>query len=247
MMNSEISQSEDASLRRLLRESGTVAPPADFDVRLRARLERERPCRFDPRSSFIASFAPHFAAVASGVLVLFFAVHVLRNPVTRDVVSGGADAPLLASGVAYTATMNNSNFDVGTADSADKRAQSSTRHRRNANGNAIARRIEARSAHPRNFAAIAKIRARVKQNSLYPDDGGGVDAEITSAAIPVYGQSVSVTPRALDRGSETLLLNPVSFGGEPLASLANGSATRRSAVMTPADARERDTVTQSAW
>lgn len=252
MMNSETSQSEDAALRRLLREFGTVAPPVDFDARLRgrvrrARLKREQSRRLDPRSSFIAAFAPCCATVACGVLVLFFAVHVLQNPVTPDAVSSGADAPLLAPSMTYTAAVNDPGFAVETADIAEKRAQSSTRNRRNANGNLIARRTETPSAHSRNFAAVTKIRARVKQNSPYLDDDAGTNTEITSAAIPIYGQSVSVAPRALDRGAETLLLNPVSFGGEPLASLANNSATRRFAAMTQVDARERDTETQSAW
>ena len=71
--------------------------------------------------------------------------------------------------------------------------------------------------------------------------------EIASATIPVHVQSVSVVPRALDRGSETLLLNPVSFGGEPLASLAVNLTARRFAPMTQTEARRRDAETQSAW
>ena len=236
VMNSDTSHSEDAALRRLLRELGTIEPPADFDVQLRARLKGRQPRRVASHSFFGEAFAPRFTAVACGVFILLFGVQTARNPGTHDLASSGA---------------NDLRFVAESTNIAERLAQVSiiSTRERDANRGTAARRITPSSTRARNFPAIAKSYARINRNSLYPtSDNVEMNTEIATAAIPVYMQSVSVMPRDPKRESETLMLNSVSFGGEPLASVAaNGSATRRSAVMTPADMRERDTETQSAW
>lgn len=234
-MNSDTSHSEDAALRRLLREFGTIEPPADFDLRLRARLKNRQPRRVAFHSFFAESFAPRFAAVACGVFILLFGVQTARNPGAHDSASGGA---------------NDLGFVAEVTNVAGRPAQdpkTSTRDR-NAEPGIAARRVTSSSARARTLPAIAKAHARINRNSLYlANDNVEVNTE-TATAIPVYMRSVSVMPRDPKRESETLMLNSVSFGGEPLASVAaNGSAARRLAVMTPADMRERNTETQSAW
>lgn len=266
-MNSETSHSEDAALRRLLRELGTVAPPANFDAQLRARLEGGRPRQFGLFACLSDSLVPRFAAVACAALILIGAIHALRNSgaqdvMLRDLVSNDASSLLLASrltasramekphattdGVrhpSHAATTNHVGSVTSMVGVTEQAARTPTRLRAaNRIRSAGVRRVPTPSADVRNFTAVTKVAAPVDQSHAH--FSGDRTSEI-AAAITVHARNVSVMPRNSIRDSGALVLNPVSFGGEPLASVAVAPATRRIAAAALADARERET--QSAW
>ncbi len=212
---------KQTKLRQIVGSLGTVAAPADFDFRLRARLANESS---SAASGFNFVAWPVFQrGVAAAALVIVFATGALlvRNIVTRPgpVVETAKDSPAPRVtenpgpvGPVVTPVAPVTNNDVGMTLAPSKRPQ--------------------RNKMDREQVAVRNTRplATIDSSSIGATVLNGAEPVGASEAIPIDGSSLQSFRVLVDDGrgnAKTISVPTISFGSQRLMQNANQLAPKR--------------------
>lgn len=213
-------RNERAQLRELVGSLRPVAAPADFDMRLRARLAREKDAR--ARQPFIFRFAMTTPAIAAAALVVLTIASVVwinqRNQSPSTPIATGTPAnEKAASPASPPATTNNSGNQTSEAVLASAK-QPEDQKRSNPSGrNAIRPLTQTASA----AAPVSDFNATGAPTFRQTRDRAG-EVSLTAPSKPMV-----ISVQDANGTSHKILLPPISFGSQRLDNRTAVSMTDR--------------------